>query len=45
MHTPECCRKRHIATETTVVEESKGIKGKPVSPIVLFNEFMKVRKY
>jgi hypothetical protein len=42
-HTTECCRKRHIATETTVMEESNGIHGKPVSPIVFFfNEFLKV---
>jgi hypothetical protein len=41
----QCSRKRHIAAETTVMEESNGIHGKPVSPIVFFNEFMKVRKY
>jgi hypothetical protein len=36
MHTMQCCRKLHIATETTVMEESNGIHGKPVSPIVFF---------
>jgi hypothetical protein len=41
----ECSRKRHIATETTVMEESNGIHGKPVSPIVFFKGFMKVGKY
>jgi hypothetical protein len=45
MHTTECCGKRHIATETTVMEESNSIHGKPVSPIAFFNEFMKVGKY
>jgi hypothetical protein len=38
MHTTECCRKLHIAAETTVMEESNGINGKPVSPIVFFFE-------
>jgi hypothetical protein len=45
MHTAERRTKRHIATETTVMEESNGINGKPVPPIVFFNEFMKVGKY
>jgi hypothetical protein len=45
MHIKECCMKWHIASETTVMEESNGINGKPVPEIVFFNEFMKVRKY